>query len=252
MKIILTQLSEKDFSYIKEELQDGRFSLVNMRTFLTSTFVFSFIIVGIAFFWATQSPYWERLIHLFIIEGIFFLLHLLIILLCFTKSNMIQIILSFSTIFFIYKMILDPFIFLFLYFKGYGVYGLFAPITFISLILGAVTHIYLVLKEFYHVKAQKKNRKVKKRNHLSYYFIGCLFFIVSITGYVIKNNLLGSFEALFMFLVFTILYFVVLIGAVDYVLGAYCLIRFPSFRVHPPESSRQTKKRKRIKRNRKK
>lgn len=37
--------------------------------------------------------------------------------------------------------------------------------------------------------------------------------------------------------IFTLLYIALLIGAVEFVKAAYCVIRFPSFRVNPSNTS---------------
>src|SRR5699024_6212458 len=150
----MTKLVEKDFHYMKKELQDGRFTISGMRFFLIGAFVFSIIMVGIALFWAINSPYWENMKTLFFIEAILLGIQLLILLCCFTRNNIVQFILSFSMIIFAYKMVLDPFILLFLMLLGYEVYDVYAPITYFLLGLGFVLHIYLMINEFRRLKAK--------------------------------------------------------------------------------------------------
>ena len=48
-------------------------------------------------------------------------------------------------------------------------------------------------------------------------------------------------ELLFLLGVSTLLFFLLMIGTIEFVIGAYCLIRFPSFRVNPPNTKKQQK-----------
>ncbi len=54
-----------------------------------------------------------------------------------------------------------------------------------------------------------------------------LFPLISITGYIIKNNLLEENELLYGTGIFTFLYIAVMVGAIEFFMGAYCVIRFP-------------------------
>lgn len=237
----MTQLTEKDFAYIKSDLQNGRLSMSGMRLFLIGAFVFSLIMVGIALFWAMHAPFWDSIKPLFIVEAVLLAIQLLILLSSLTKNNVAQLMLSFSMIIFAYKMVLDPFILLFLMFVGYEVYDVYAPITFILMGLGILLHIYFIVNEFIYLKARKKKRKKKKETKISFVFVGFIFFIVSITGYAVRNNLFGDFETLFFLVIVFIIYFAVLYGAVDFIIAAYCLVRFPSFRINPPKQKHYRK-----------
>ena len=69
--------------------------------------------------------------------------------------------------------------------------------------------------------------------------IPIIFLLVSAGGYIIKNDLLGSNDNLFFLIVAFILLVALLIGAIEFVKGAYCVIRFPSFRVNPPSTKNE-------------
>lgn len=227
------QQVEKLFQPLRNEIKHGRQSMSNMWFFLCSSFLFSLLMVGISFYWAWQSPYWSQLQWLFKVELILFFIHIFVILISLIKHNVTHIVLSISTVFFGYKMIFDPFIFLFLMYVGYEVYHQFALLTYILVGVGIMLHLVLIRKEFVEIYRSKRENKgevnVKKR--LSILSIGFIFVVSSFTAYAIQNQIFNHIEVLiFLFAAFAIFYGV-LIGLVDYIIATYCIIRFPSFRI---------------------
>lgn len=250
----MSKLTEQDFMYMKEELSHGRLSPGGMNIFLIGALIFSLITVGIGYFvvtadntvigWTNLSPFWQSV---FKVQPMFIGLHILIILLSMMKNNIGQLILAIGMVLFSYKMVLDPFIMLSMFHINDGVYEDYAPIIIFIIGLGIVLHLFLVRKEFSDRKVEKQKKRPKQAK-MSIYFVGFLFFLVSVTGYAVSNNLFGDFESLFFLTVVSVVYFAVLIGAVEFVMGLYCLIRFPSFRMNTPEQIHHSAKKKRHKR----
>lgn len=241
----MSQLTEKDFLKIKYEIQSGRLSPDSVRFGLGVFTVVSGIMVIVAYMvanasnsvigWENLSVFWQTIFKL---QVVLFLFQLVLIFLVRGKSNWAQILLNISYVFYAYKMVLDPFITMSMFAKDRGEYETFAPIILLILIVGVIFHFYLISRSFKRKKEEKKNKKSGEKekggSSFSYAFIPILFLLVSITGYVIKNDLLGEYDILFGMGIFTILYIAVMIGAVEFVLAVYCVVRFPSFRVNPP------------------
>ena len=243
----MSQLTEKDFLDIKDEIKEGRLSPDSIRFYLGVFMFFSALMVGIAFAvavssssvigWDNLSVFWHSV---FWLQAALFLFQLILIFLVRGKSNRTQIILLISYVIYTYKMVLDPFVLMSMFAMNDGVYETFRLIFVTVIIVGFLLHLYLIRRTFIElkVKKSKKNKKEKSGNFM-YAFLPILFLLVSITGYIIKNELLGENEILFGTGALTFLYIAVMIGAVEFVMGAYCIIRFPSFRVNPPSSKKK-------------
>ena len=258
----MSQLTEKDFLDIKDEIKDGRLSPDSIRFYLFAFMFFSGLAVGIAFAatstsdsligWENLSVFWQTIFKL---QAVLFLFQLVLIFLVRGKSNWAQILLNISYVFYAYKMVLDPFITMSMFAKDRGEYETFAPIILIIIIVGFIFHLFLVRREFTSLKEEKEKKKNKKKKKsgslLLYAFIPILIMLVAITGYIVKNELLGDNGLLFGMGIFTFLYIAVMIGAVEFVMAAYCVVRFPSFRVNPPPRKIPPQRKKvRTKRNR--
>ena len=238
----MPKLSEKDFLYMKEVLNEGRLAPGGFNLFLVGALTLSLMTVGIGYFvvtventvigWDNLPTFWQSI---FKIQPVLFGIHIVVIFLTMMKNNFSQMLLAIAMVFFSYKMVLDPFIMISMFYINDGVYEQYAPITFFLIGLGFALHIFLIIKEFIDKKKEKQKVRQKEKK-VSIYFVGFLFFLVSITGYAIRNNLFGDFETLFFLAVATVVYFAVLIGAVEFVIGVYCLVRFPSFRINPPSN----------------
>ena len=206
---------------------------------------FSLIMIGVSYMaanasntvigWKSLSIFWQTV---FWLQAALFLFQLILTFFVKGKSNFTQIILITGYVVYTYKMVLDPFVLMSMIAMDRGVYETFAPLFVIIIIVGFLLHLYLIQRSFKDLKKENK-RKKEKNGKILYAFIPILFLLVSITGYIIKNELLGENEVLFGTGVFTFLYIAVMIGAVEFVIGAYCVIRFPSFRVNPPSSKKK-------------
>lgn len=223
--------AEQYFKPWRKEIEHGQQSMSNMWSFLSSSFIFSFLMVGISFYSAWQSPYWDKLQLLFKVEFMLLFIHLFIIFICLIKNNITHVILGISTVFFAYKMLVDPFIFLFLMYVGYEVYDQFALLTYILIVIGILLHLILIWREFSDVYRPKKKAKVDAKKRLSILSIGIIFVISSITTYAVRNQLFYHIDVLIFLFATLAIYYGVLIGLVDYIMATYCLIRFPSFRI---------------------
>ncbi len=243
----MAQLTEQDFQDVKDEIKDGRLSPDSVRFYLGVFMFFSALMVGVAFAvaassssvigWDNLSVFWQSV---FWLQAALFLYQLILVFLVRGKSNWTQMLLIISYVVYTYKMVLDPFVVMSMFAMNDGVYETFRPVFVIVIIVGFLLHVYLIGRTFKElkVKKSKKNKKEKSGNTM-YAFIPILFLLVSITGYIIKNELLGENEILFGTGVFTFLYIAVMVGAVEFVMGAYCIIRFPSFRVNPPSTKKK-------------
>ena len=236
----MAQLTEKDFLDIKDEIKDGRLSPDSIRFYLLVFMFFSGIMVGVAYMavnasntvigWENLSTFWQTVFKL---QAALFIFQLVLIFLVRGKSNRTQMFLNISYVLYTYKMALDPFIMTLMYAKDQGVYEAYAPLVLGIIIFGFIVHLYFIKREFTSLKEENEKKK-KSGSLILYALLPILFLLVSVTGYIIKNDLLGDYDILFLLGVGFILLVAVMIGAVEFVLGAYCVVRFPSFRVNPP------------------
>src|SRR5699024_9988570 len=136
---------ERYFEEMRKNVHHGQQSQSNMWFFLCSSFVLSLLLVGGALYWATQSTYlFDKLNVIFKIELVLFLIHFLTILITLIKNNITHILLSISTVFFAYKMVFDPFIFLYIMYVGFEVYDQFALVTYVLMGVGVLLHYLLI------------------------------------------------------------------------------------------------------------
>lgn len=170
---------------------------------------FSLLAMGIAYMaanasnsvigWENLSGFWKSV---FILEAILFIIQLAIIILIHGKNNWTQIVLTISYVFYTYKMALDPFVAMSMFAKDRGVYEIFAPLIIFIIILGFLLHLFLVWRSFKGIKKERDKSNEKRGNQL-YVFIPVLFLLVSVTGYIIKNDLLGENDVLAGMVIFT-------------------------------------------------
>lgn len=194
----MSKLTEKDFLNIRDEIKNGRLSPARIRGGLGVFMFFSLLAVGIAYMaanasnsvigWENLSSFWKSV---FILEAVLFFFQLAIIIFIHGKSNWSQIVLNISYVFYTYKMALDPFLAMSMFAKDRGVYEIFAPLIILIIIMGFLLHLFLVWRSFKGIK-EEKDKANKKIGNLLYVFIPVLFLLVSVTGYIIKNDLLGE------------------------------------------------------------
>ena len=168
----MTQLTEKDFLDIKDEIKEGRLSPDSIRFYLGAFMFFSILMIGVSYMavnasntvigWENLPLFWKTIFKL---QAVLFLFQLILIFLVRGKSNWTQLLLNIGFVFYTYKMVLDPFIMTLMFAKDRGVYEDYAPIALVIIILGLIFHLYLVRREFTSLKEEKekkKNREKKK------------------------------------------------------------------------------------------
>jgi len=221
------RLDKWERDHVKERLSFSTLSLL-----LGGSFLFSILIVGIALYWAVHFPNWNDLRRLFIVEGMLFALQILIFFITRFRTEATHMMLSISAIFFGYKMIFDPFILLFLMYVGYEIYENFASLTYVLIVLGVIFHTFLLWKEFSELyrKRKKKRKEVNGVKRLIIFAISVLFAFVTFIVYAVKNDLFAYGDVLICLLAILAIFYGVLIGLVDMVVGAYMDIRYVDFR----------------------
>lgn len=129
----MAQIKEKDFLYVKEDLENGRISPVIMRAGLITLFFVSGLFVGIAYAVANSSSIligWENLSlfwrMIFILQGVLFLLQLILIFFIDGNSNWSQLTFNIGYVVYWYKFALDSFIMTSMFAMDAGVEGKFS------------------------------------------------------------------------------------------------------------------------------
>jgi len=240
----MSKLTQEDFHYIKADLKHGRIAPGTIRYGLSVFLLVSGALVGIAYAVVTASNTvigWENLSNfwqiLFKIEAILFILQLILIICVKGRSNWSQMVLNVSYVIYAYKMALDPFVTLSMFAINDEVYEIYVSMILIVIIIGFIIHIYLIRRYFQRLKeeqADKNNEKKNRKGTVSFLILPIFFLLASITGFIIRNQLLGDMENLFILGACTVVFIGMMIGTIEFVIGAYCVIRFPSFRVNPP------------------
>ncbi len=219
---------------MKEDLKHGRISPDMIRFALCAFMVFSVIMVGIAYStaavndlligWKNLSIFWKTVFKL---EALLFIFQLILITFVKGKSNWSQILLNVSYVIYAYKMAIDPFVMVSMFALDAGEYEVYGPFILLIILLGFILHVYLIRRYFLKMAeeqlgSKQKTKEKNNRSNVFYKLIPIFFLLSSMTGYIIRNDLLLDGDLIF------------IIGIVEFVIGAYCVIRFPSFRVNPP------------------
>ena len=234
----MNKLSEESFSAIKGELQDGRLTMSGMWGYLMGLFFLSGIFVGISFAvanantvgWDTLSTGWHRTYY---IEAVLFGLHLFLLLFCWWNNVFSQKLLSIGMVIFTYKAALDPYLMVLMFSKDRGMYESYIPFVLVILVSGLILHIIVLIKWINSLrpKGGKKGKANVKKDSKYLILFPVIFVLTTLTTLVIKNDLLGDYEIVFMALLATLLYLGLLIGACEFIIAAYCVFRYPSFSV---------------------
>lgn len=191
----MAQIKEKDFLYVKEDLENGRISPVIMRAGLITLFFVSGLFVGIAYAVANSSSTligWENLSlfwrMIFILQGVLFLLQLILIFFIDGNSNWSQLTFNIGYVVYWYKFALDSFIMTSMFAMDAGVYETLFPII-IVIIFGFLFHFYLVKKELKSDKEKKKKRKKAKQDGKNFlYKVIPPFFFVGSSGWLFDEK----------------------------------------------------------------
>ena len=243
----MTLLKEQDFRDIKDTILDGRLNQSSILTFLIGILVFTGGAIGIALFvanantigWDTLSDTWH---FIFYVEAVLFSIHILLILLGFINNHVIHRLLIIMMVLFSYKLVIDPFIAMLMFAKDVDAYETYLPPVISILVIGFLLHFVLVFKKFYDIRQENNQNQSEKKSKVNWVII---FFFVVLTGLLLNSGVLGANDMTFGLVLFTALLIVMLIGAVEFVVAAYCVIRFPSFLDSSSKKVQMQKKKKR-------
>ena len=242
----MANLTKRDFQEVKDNLKNGRISPDMIRFGLGAFMLFSSFMVGIAYFTAVASDSligWENLTVFwkahFKLQALLFIVQLILIIFIKGKSNWSQIVLNISYVVFTYKTALDPFVMVSMFAMDAGEYEVYGPMMLLIIIFAFLLQIYMIRRYFLNLQEEKRNskqaRKEKKSRRFLFYVTPLFFLLASITGFIISNDLLGDMDFIFIIGIAAVVMIGILIGMIEYLIGAYCVIRFPSFRVNPPK-----------------
>lgn len=234
----MNKLSEESFSAIKGELQDGRLTMSGMRIYLIGLFLVSGIFVGISFAvanantvgWDTLSTGWHKIYY---IEAVLFGLHLFLLLFCWWNNAFSQKLLSVGMVVFTYKAALDPYVMVLMFSKDRGTYESYLPFILVIVASGLIFHIVVLVKWINSLrpKGGKKGKPNVKKESKYLILFPVIFVLTTLTTMIIRNDLLGDYEIVFMASIATVVYLGLLIGACEFIIAAYCVFRYPSFSV---------------------
>lgn len=245
----MSHLRKTDLSYIKGQIQDGRFTIGFIRIYLTMVLLLSGFLVGLSYAvanantvgWDTLSSGWHTIYYL---EAILFSIHLLMLLFCRANNSLNQKILMVGLVLFTYKAALDPYITISMFLKDSGTYteniGLIMILISIGVLLHIIAFIFMVKKLKKNIDALLEQPKEPKVT----IGIPVLFMLVTLVSIIMNNGYLGDFELMFGILLFSGIYIGMLIGVCEFILASYAVFRFPSFSVNPPVNQYYKRKKK--------
>lgn len=222
------------FELVKNEIIHGRMNFNEMRYHLIPAFFVSGFFVGLSFWvahadtigWKNLSGFWH---NIFYIEAVLFLVQIAIILFCRVESIFNLKIVSLAITFYLFKLSLEPFLGMAMFFKDAGVYGIYGPFIFLIIVLGFLFHIINLIRIIKELKIRTPKEKNSQKNHRDWYKIGSLLLLVVIVGLILDTGLLGDGELLFGIIISTVTYIGILIGLWDYETTVYLIWRFPEY-----------------------
>ena len=232
----MSRLTEKDFSNIKDEIQNGRLTMSGMRVYLIGLFAYSGFLVGLSFAvangnmvgWDNLSDNWHVIYY---IEAVLLVIHLFIICLCWAKNSLNQRVLSIAMILFTYKTALDQFLTMSMFLKDNQVFDQFIPLLLMIIVSGFILHIVILVKWIKGISKKEFEEKNSKKSSKSGIWVSGIFLLAVLTGIIIRNDLLGAYDNFFGIFVISVVYLGLLIGACEFIIAAYCVFRYPSFSV---------------------
>ena len=237
----MIHLTEKDCIDIKYELHKGRLTIPGIRAYLLGVLLYSGITIGVSLFAASGNNIgWETLSSgchtIYNIEIILFAVNILTILFCWKINNINQKILAIAIILFTYKTALDQYIAILMFSKDRNIYDVYAPLVLIIIAIGFIVQI-IVLRKW--IKGIKGNIKLRNKRTKKKLLFPVLFLLAVSVGTIFSNNLFMDKEIAFIFIVASVVYIAMLIGQCEFIIVAYCIFRFPSFAVNPPQKKQQ-------------
>ena len=233
----MRKLTEKHFSFEKEEVLNGRLSISNMKIYLLGVLVYSGAHLGFSFAaanantvgWDTLSSIWHLI---FYIEAFLLAFLLLILIFCWKITNFNQKILSVAVVLFTYNTGLIQYFSMVMLSKDRGMYESYITLIIFILISGLIIHIVALKQWIKNLGSRNLEAKPKRRISKTGSIIPMIFLLVIIAGIIVRNGLLDEYELMFGMFIFTVVYFGMLIGVCEFIIVCYCIFRFPSFSVN--------------------
>ena len=210
----MNKLTEKDCAKLRDEVLYGRLTMSGMRKYLFAAFVVSGLFVGVSYAianantvgWNTLADGWHKLYY---VEAILLIIHFLVIALLRRNSALNQKVLSLSVVVFTYKLMLDQYLVLLMFSKDRGTFDSFITPILWTFVIGLVFHVIVLTVWIKILKKDKSN--ARNSGTSTKVIIGLstpvIFFLVTLTSYVVKNGLLGESELMFLLIVITLVTF---------------------------------------------
>jgi len=146
-------------------------------------------------------------------------------------------------------MSLDPFLLILMFSKDNQTYNDVFPLVLSIIVIGIIIHLFMLFKWIHSLNDEISDKKRKKTDNKNTMILIILVVVIS-TMLVIRNSFLGDQTLSIMILSVSVVYIAMLIGVVEFIIAAYCVLRFPSFSVNPPPVQNYTNKKRRKKKKR--
>ncbi|MEK5522300.1 hypothetical protein B5V89_10255 [Heyndrickxia sporothermodurans] len=249
--------SEKNFAGLKRIIGGRSNDFDDMYMFHLGTLIYTIFVLGLPYYavfnwnavgWSNFSSFWKGVAFS---EGGLFVCQILLLLFCHKKNNINQKILSFSKVIYGYKIIIDPFVFISISAMDRGVFENIEAFLLTLFLLGILLHFVLLYRLIFYIKKgmySLSDKEIKKEK-------GSLVLIIPIFLAMVVCSILlltryADFDIIFFLIAAIALFFYTGNAVCDYIMDAYCILRFPSFAVNPPPKQQYVKKKKRRKKKR--
>ncbi|MGG0656635.1 hypothetical protein [Rummeliibacillus pycnus] len=257
---IINSISEKYFSDFKE-IVDTRLNIKGMRRFLFGTFLVTCFMVGIPLLniansedwktigWSQISDFWKLF---FCFELVLASFQILILLFCWKENNFNQKILSILIIIYGYKMSIDPYVFISYAAMDRGGFENIKIYLLFILLLGLLLHFIFLYSWISKLKkggfSLNGNKDTKKASNSFKFLFPIIFVILTFSVLLIRR--IPEFEIVILVIGSIIILIGMAYAVCEFIIAAFCIFRFPSFSVNPPQKKQAfiNKKRKKSKR----
>lgn len=161
----MSHLRKTDLSYIKGQIQDGRFTIGFIRIYLTMVLLLSGFLVGLSYAVANANTVgWENLStgwHIvYYIEAALFILQIFILLFIRARNNFNQKILIVSLVLYSYKVALDPILTMSMFLKNSNDFESYVPFLLFIIVSGILLH-FISLNRFINLYKKTKYQNSK-------------------------------------------------------------------------------------------
>lgn len=225
---------EKFFLILNADSKSRLLTFSDLRKFLRIWFVYSLILIGIAFAvvnggnigWENLSSFWQWVFRL---EFIFFIVHAFMIFICLPNRPYSWRLSSIAVAFFMYKAAFDPFVLFMMFAKDEHIYDSYVQTTLYGVITCVIFHIIFL---YFWIRKRRNLREINKLDIKTYNKeIGgsVIGFFVVLVSIVTRHYLQGEAGMLFFFALILFICAGLLMSVCQFVLIACRTIRIPSF-----------------------